>query len=112
MRRRAGADAVDIDTREGTVAYALVEPQIIDFDAIEQAAYDAGYTLMELKLEIEGELESNERGTWLVVPATRQRFELTGSIPHSGLLRVVANVQGWAEDRVRLTVVGHEHAQE
>lgn len=112
MRRRAGADAVDIDTREGTVVYALIDPQVIDFKAIEQAAYDAGYTLMELRLELEGELITDEEGAWLVIPTTRQRFELTGSVPHEGSLRVVANAEGWKEGRVRLTVVGHEHVQD
>ena len=105
MRRRAGADVVDIDTINGTCQYWLLEPRVIDFDALERAAADSSYTLVGITLEIEGDVVGEVGSFELVIPETGQRFPLDGNVKASGRLHVHASASDWKEGRVRLTVV-------
>ena len=107
MRRRSGADVVQIDTIEGFCKIWFLEPCVIDFDALEQASDDASYKLTGLTLEIEGEIVQVENGHELRIPATGQVFELTAPVQHVGRLHVYTTVTGWQTGRPRLTIFGH-----
>ena len=97
-----------MDTLAGYVAYTLREPRIIDFEAIEGAAEDAGYTIVELKLEFEGEIQRVSDGIWLEVSPTGQRFRLQEPVRHEGRMRVRTEASGWKDGDVRLRLIGHE----
>ena len=102
---------MELDTQAGYVRYTLAEPERIDFAAIEEAAHDAGYTLTELKLELEGEVFGArcevcaDEVTMLRVSETGQQLELNGDVPHGKTIRLEASVSGWASSHARLTVL-------
>jgi len=104
-----GADGVDIDTRASTCEVAFAEPVRLDFLAAESAAADAGYALVAVHLEAEGEREVGfckvcaEEATFLVMPGNGQRFELVGDFA-PGVL--TAEVAGWGTDHPRLVPLG------
>jgi len=104
LRRRFGADVVDIDTINGTCQLWVIEPKMLDFDALEQAAEDAGYTLVGITLEIEGDVVGEEGSLELVVLKTGQRFALDGAVQPSTGLHVHATVADWKGGHPRLTV--------
>ena len=87
MRRQLGADAVDLDTREGIARYALVQPRTIDTADVERALYGAGYTLVEMRIEISGTIvrrpceRCGSEVAFLQADGTNQLFELTRAIP-------------------------------
>lgn len=116
LRRRVGADIVDIDTREGTAGYRLYHERRIDFEEIMQAADDAGYTLTGLTLEITGRISKSDcpscqqSVSMLSLPGTGQRFELASSdsvknLPVDGQVHITARALDWAGDHPRLDVV-------
>jgi len=90
LRRRVGADSIDIDTRLGYVRFTLAEPERIDFASIEKAADDAAYTLTGLTLEtVSRQMRALEKAGLIAMPLpTRVRVldavalhELTGDAP-------------------------------
>ena len=108
LRRQLGADAVDLDTQAGYARYTLARPVPIDFVAIEKAASDAGYTLKELTLTLEGEVINApcERCAgevaMLKISETGQLIEIEGNAPSPGT-RAKGTVSGWAEGHVRIS---------
>ena len=109
MRRRAGADLVDIDTIQGTCRLWYLEPRVIDFAAIEQAADDASYELVGIELALEGELVREGGKLELVVPQTGQRLPVEGETDLTGRLHLHTTITGWKEGAARATV-DHGHA--
>jgi len=98
---------VDIDTRAEYARYWIQEPARIDFQTIEEAVDDAGYTLKVIELDIAGRVETGpcttcgESVPFLHVPETGQAIELSGDAPtETG--RVSGHVTGWAEGHPRL----------
>jgi hypothetical protein len=110
LRRQVGADSVEIDTRASTAAYAHSKPVVIDFDVIEGAAYDAGYTLVSLTLQLDGELSVGHCEACggdvdvLTVAETGQRLEAAGDAPHGVPLRIVGKVTEWADGHARISI--------
>ena len=120
MRRQLGADAVDLDTREGIARYALVQPRTIDTTDVERALYGAGYTLVEMRIEISGTVvrrpceHCGSEVAFLQADGTGQLFELAGPdppsspLPSNGRVRVRGVLRGWDGDHARLEVEGSE----
>jgi len=78
---------------------------MLDFDDLERAADDSGYTLVGITLEIEGDVVGEEGSLELVVPETDQRFALDGEVQPTASLHVHATVSEWKGERARLTVI-------
>jgi len=111
LRRRAGAEIVDIDTFQGTCRFWYLQPRVIDFDAIENAADDASYELVHIQLNIEGEIVREGGSLEVVVPETGQRFAIEAETDLSGRLHLHTTVLEWDGERARLTIdSGHPGA--
>ncbi len=117
MRRQLGADAVDLDTREGIARYALVQPRTIDTADVERALYGAGYTLVEMRIEISGTVvrrpceRCGREVAFLQADGTGQLFELAGPDPPNpsdGRVRVRGVLRDWDGDHARLEIEGSE----
>ena len=120
MRRQLGADAVDLDTREGIARYALVQPRTIDTADVERALYGAGYTLVEMRIEISGTIvrrpceRCGSEVAFLQADGTNQLFELTGpDLPNppassNGRVRLRGVLRDWDGDHARLEIEGSE----
>lgn len=100
MRRQLGADAVDIDTRASSCHLAFEGPVQLDFLAVESAAADAAYALIDIELSAAGEVVRGDCATcarevsYLELPGTGQRIEFWGA-PELGPIDVFAKVDGW-----------------
>jgi len=110
LRRQVGADVVGIDTRASDCGFAFIEPTTIDFGLIASAVESADYTLVEIEIEIEGEVLSadctscGEAVSWIELPSSAQRLELEErGEPGSAWLR--ATVNGWAGEHPLLQVL-------
>ena len=107
MRHRAGADVIDIDTFAGTCRLWYTEPREIDFFAIERASLDSSYKIVEIRLDVVGEIR-DEAGQPIFVTPTGQRFEFEGSEGLEGAVHLHTQVEGWREAEPRLVVeFGH-----
>ena len=111
LRRQLGAEQIDLDTDTGWAQFTLPEPVLIDYDALEEAADDASYTIVQLLLDISGRAqvarcEPCERDvTRLRIPETGQTFELVGAVPANASLRVKLSTEDWTGDHVRFEVL-------
>jgi hypothetical protein len=106
LRRRAGADAIEMDTRAGSVRYTLSAPRELDFEQLLDLCEGAGFTIVDLDLETSGELRArgDGEGLELVVAATGQVLAFRGDA-QAGETRVHGRVVDWGGDTPVL--VGH-----
>lgn len=111
MRRQLGADAVDIDTRASSCHLAFEDPVPLDFLAVESAAADAAYTLIDIELRAVGEVVRADcvscagEVSYLELPGTRQRLEFAGE-QQPGPIEVFVRVDGWESVHPVLIEVG------
>ena len=84
----------------------MTNPQPIDFDAIEQAAYDAAYDIKEMVVDLEGEVIlapcadcNGEERTFLELE-TGQRFEIRKAPPAVGPAVLQLEVFDWKTQHV------------
>lgn len=110
MRRQCGADAIDIDTDEGYCHFAYLKPTHFSFAKMESASLDAGYTLVNLLIDVKGEVVRGDCDTcgesvhWLEMAGTKQRLHLRGDFAE-GPLEVHASVHGWSGEHPTLEVL-------
>ena len=111
LRRRAGADTVDLDTVKGFAHFAYYSPRKIDLALLQRAAHDAAYTIKRLELEARGEVVKAACKTcgrqthFLRVDKTKQLLEIgeTLSVGSKGLVRLSAT--RWNRDSLGLLKV-------
>jgi hypothetical protein len=114
LRRRAGADTVDLDTVKGFAHFAYFSPRKIDMALLQRAAHDAAYSIKRLELEVRGEVVKAACTTcrrethFLRVDKTKQLIEIGETLPigSKGLARLSAT--SWSKDSLGLLKVkGH-----
>jgi len=107
LRHRAGADVIDIDTFAGTCRLWYTEPREIDFAVIEQASLDSSYKLVEIRLDVLGEIRDGGGRPVFMTPVG-QRFEFEGVEGLEGAVHLHTRVEDWREGVPRLKVeFGH-----
>ena len=83
LKRRVGAHAVTIDTLEEIASYSLLDPRKINFKELDTACESAHYKLVEVKLEVWGEVVqvAGKEGKYLKIRDTGQLIRLSGDLP-------------------------------
>ena len=107
MRRRAGADHVDIDMIAQRVRVRFDRPRSFDFAVLQDAVASAGYKLMKISRfsvrgrAIEGDCDRCEEPPALfATDEVGQRFELDLVTVEAG--RVTGRLEGWKDGHLRL----------
>jgi hypothetical protein len=109
LRRQAGVEAVDIDTRASTCVVGYAKPRKLDFAKLESAATDANYVLTGVSLQAKGEVVSGHCDScksdvfFLQLPGTKEKLELSGPAT-LGTASLNGSVLDWNSDHPRLEV--------
>ncbi len=109
MRRQAGADAVDIDTRQSTCFVGYEKPRELDFDRIDSAAKDAHYEMIGIDLKARGTVVTGRCDTcdadvsFLKLTQGRDSIELAEPAP-KGPATLNGKVLDWDTKHPRLQV--------
>lgn len=90
-----------LDTVDSYAHYALREPQLIDFDAMERAGVDAAYHITDIRLDLSGDLAQKpcadcdgETRSFLTLE-TGQAIEVRGVDLPNGHATVVLHARDW-----------------
>ena len=109
MRRQAGVDAVDIDTRASTCFVGYEAPRKLDFEIIDSAAKDANYQMIGIDVEARGTVVTARCETcaadvsYLQLTSTGEKLELSEPAP-KGDATLKGSVLDWDTDHPRLQV--------
>lgn len=109
MRRQAGVDAVDIDTRKSTCTVGYETAKSLDFIDIEDAAEDANYVLIGIGIRAHGKVVQGHCDAcdddvyYLQFRGSKQRLELSEQAK-LGAASLKGDVLDWASDHPRLQV--------
>jgi hypothetical protein len=101
LRRQLGATNIDLDTLTGWAQFTLDEPERITFDALEETAWAASYTIKEVRLDITGRVVAGRCATCeadvmhVKVDGTGQLLEVTGEVQEGEHLRFVMRTESW-----------------
>jgi len=88
----------------------LRNPQPIDFDAMERAAFDAAYVITEIRLDLSGEVVTHDcpqcsgAERQFLRLETGQELELRGARTEAGMQDIRGVVVGWDSEHPRLSV--------
>ena len=89
LRRRAGADLIDLDTVTGRARFAYSASKNIDFSAIEKAVEGANYTLVQVLATLSGRAtKAGDGAVTLTLDGTGQALRLKGDVPLDRPVRV------------------------
>ncbi|MDF1836933.1 MAG: hypothetical protein P1V35_03610 [Planctomycetota bacterium] len=109
MRRQAGVDAVDIDTRKSTCFVGFEKPRKLDFGEIDSAAKDAQYAMIGIDLTARGTVVMDRCDTcesdvsYLQLTKDGDRIELSKPAP-KGATTLSGTVLDWDTEHPRLQV--------
>ena len=96
MKRRVGAHAVTIDTIEEIASYSLLDPRKIDFKELDKVCNSASYKLVEVRLEVWGEIVQvgGKKGKYLKIRDTGQLVGISGDLPLGKVAGLVGEIIG------------------
>ena len=99
-----------LDSDEGYARYWLLQPRVLDTFEMLEAAADASYTITRIQITVEGVTSQedcatcNQTASFLTVPETGQKFELSGQHEPGLKLRQKADVSDWESAHPILTL--------
>ncbi len=96
LKRRVGAHAVTIDTIEEIASYSLLDPRKIDFKELDKVCNSASYKLVEVRLEVWGEIVQvgGKKGKYLKIRDTGQLVGISGDLPLGKVAGLVGEIIG------------------
>jgi len=104
LRRLDGVIQITLDTEEQRATIYFGEPVTFDFGEVLDAAVDAAYTTVAIRLTA----PATVKGEVATIEGTGQRFELLGSPDRADTFELVADVLDFETNTPRLAVQADE----